>query len=588
MTFALVHGHTPPNPRGWQLDAEERFEAYTGPKGALFSVATGSGKTFLGHLFAVKRLLRGERVLWLADQKTLVNQPLACLAKWWPDLVSRAGIVMNSKNRPNAQIVYASKDTLKNDRRMTELLAAGPFSLVVCDECHRSVSNSWIKVIKAASSEHTRFVGLTATPHREDNRSLSDFWELIYSYSILDALNDDVLVPPYAAISTVPNLDLSDVGTSQGDYDVAGLGRALLRAHIVEHTVAAMAKPHHAEELPFREKSEILSMRGRRILVHTASIEQAKLTAEALSATGDWVARYVSGETPDAEVERLFGLFREGKVNVLCAAAKLSEGVDLPEADATVFAAPTRSWTRYIQRIGRGLRTNGDKRLCFVLDLVNCTKTHHLVSAPVLVDGDDCEESETGQHRFLEIEGSFEGRCCDCGHIIKCMKRLGGHLFKDGACKACGSPQCADSHDQHHHWVAWEDHQRKCVHCEMLIADPLAGMLNRKVPRKEPVNWQELDGMRRPSWAADLGKVGILFTVQHGDDKFRTFLYARETLQPLAPGVVDGRVTRMLTDDVARRATKYKGMFGGMEHHHATVRLVKISALAKRLKLMEA
>ena len=586
MTLALVHSHPTYKPRAWQVRAKEAFLAHRSDRGCLIVAATGGGKTAFGHYLAVDYLDRGERVLWIADQKTLVKQPFATLARWWPDLVAKAGIVMASRNEPGAQIVYASKDTLKNDKRMAELLEAGPFSLVVADECHKSVSPTWLKVLEAASHDQTRLLGLTATPHRDDTKNLSDMWELAFSYGILDALEDDVLVPPFAAVEKVPHLDLDGVRTTNGDYNTQDLGEALLKAHIVEHTVAAMAQSYVFEELPFRERKVFEGLRGRQVLVHTATKEQARLTAEALNKDG-WEARYVSGDTSDSDLERIFKLFEERRINVLLAAQKLSVGVDLPVADAEVFASPTRSWVLYVQRLGRGLRTNGTKKNCLVLDLVGCTRDHSIVSAPVLVDGTDCEKSDDGRHRYLPLEGSGEGKCQDCGKLIRCYKLGGGHDFKGGKCKACGMPQCEDSPDLQHHFVPSEGHKRRCVHCPLEIPDPLASLVDRAPSQKEPVNWQPIAGGERKCWAAAIGKIGVMFTVQHSEDAFRVFLYTRNELVPLSPGLVDGRMSRLLTDDIARRGTKVRGFYGGVEFKAAGIQHARMESLARRLNVWE-
>lgn len=583
MTLALVHNAAPFEPRRWQPEAREAFLSHTGPTGALVCVATGGGKTAFGHYLAVDFLDRGERVLWLADQKTLVRQPYTTLAKWWPDLVPKAGIVMNTRNGCDAQIVYASKDTLRNEKRMAELLEAGPFGLVVADECHRSVSKTWLKVINGARSEGTRLLGLTATPHREDTRSLSEMWQLVYSYSILDAIADKVLVPPYVAVDAIPGLDLSTVKQSNGDYDQGELGRAMLRAHIVEHTVASMRGMHTVERLPLRDHQKLVSLAGRQVLVHTASVEQARLTAEALTADG-WIARYASGETPETELERLFGLFAARKINVLVAANLLSTGVDLPIADATVFASPTRSWTLFVQRLGRGLRAYPGKEDCLVLDLVRCTKDHSIIAAPVLVDGDDCIEGSGGRHAWAVLD-SGEGRCLSCGKMVKCGRNGGAHDFKDGACRACGQIQCVNSPDKFHHFVPWTDHKRKCLHCAMEIPDPMAGMLDRSPPQREPVNWQEIAGGPTRAWAVVLEKVGTMYSVEKGEGRYRAFLYARQTLLPLHPGDVDGSMVRLLTDDVARRSEKYRGSYGGAEAAKARISHANAAYMAKKLNV---
>lgn len=601
-------------PRRHQLLAKQAFQAADlSRRGAMLVMATGTGKTATAHYIMADYLRAGKRVLWLAHQNRLVKQPLTeegALRKYFPEFLPLAGIVQGQEYQDHgAQLVYASMPTLSKPKRMDALLAGGAFALVVVDEAHHSVSAQYTKVLDAllrASEGQAHFLGLTATPDREDAKRLSDRWEIVYSYTITDALAERVLLPPYVALDKVPDLDLSKVG-GRKDYTAPDLERALLKAHIVEHTVASVKKTHLAEVLPFRDGTSYLTcdpaVGGG--IVFTATVEQAKLTAEALTADG-WRAEYIAGELitdevledgtkkrvpfPESLREALFSKFERSELDVLCNAQLITEGVDIPRAQWCVLARPTKSWSLYVQMVGRVLRPCGSQEKALVLDLVGCTKVHSIVAAPVLVDGVDCpaSESPTGEHRFVPIEGTGEGRCLDCGTTIRCYARLGGHRFVDGVCRGCGQKQCPDSPNDQHEWVPWDNGMRKCVCCGTEMLDQTRTMF--RPPRaREKIAWYKLN-VPGTVFAANLGRHGCLYMI--GDqqpDHWHPVWICNDRRYDLSPAPVHKLMTQALLEDVARRALKVNGAYGGSETGDAARRKVTDATyMAKLHKLVRS
>ena len=131
--------------RPYQEAAKAAYLAHAGPKGGMLVMATGTGKTATAHYIATDWFARGQRVVWLAHREELLKQPLKALHRWWPQY--SGGIVQAGKNNPGAQIVYASKDTLRNPKRMEEVLSYGYPDLLIVDECHHSPSPTYSKVI---------------------------------------------------------------------------------------------------------------------------------------------------------------------------------------------------------------------------------------------------------------------------------------------------------------------------------------------------------------------------------------------------------------------------------------------------------
>lgn len=551
-------------PRRPQALAASAWDNHDHRKGGLVVLPTGVGKTgFALWLALTRHYSKGERVLWLAHRKELVEQPLEALEKWWPEAAADAGIVKASRDEHDRDIVFASKDTLRQPLRLQRYLEHGVPGIVVVDEAHHSVSPSWIDLLSHFGS--ARKLGLTATPDREDSKSLGEHWELLYSYSLVEAIEDEYLTRPVWVDRQLPDMDLSAVG-GRKDYIAPELGRELLRQHIVEHTVAAFQEEVlHGIELPWRqERVSGPGLQGRQGLVFTATVEQAQVTAEALRKAG-MRARWVAGSQaqPEGTRSRIIKRFRQGRIDIICNAAALTEGTDLPMADYVVLARPTRSWTLLVQIVGRGLRLHKGQQYGWVVDLVGAMREQSLVSAAVLIGQTGCPENEGGEHVYLATADGG-GVCRNCDKEVACIKRKGSHLYKDGVCKACGAEQCPDSPFLMHHWVPWEDHQMACAFCDALIADPLRGLVNRKVRgEREDAAWKLLN---TPGvvYAVHMGDLGVLYNVQ-AEEGWQPFWLNGDSLepQPLAPKPVSGRYASMLCDDVLRRCDRIKGKRGG-------------------------
>lgn len=72
---------------------------------------------------------------------------------------------------------------------------------------------------------------------------------------------------------------------------------------------------------------------------------------------------------------------RNGKVTVM----GNTEGFDMPSISCVILAAPTKSGVVFSQRVGRGTRLFEGKTDCIILDLVDSTTRHNLITLPTLL-----------------------------------------------------------------------------------------------------------------------------------------------------------------------------------------------------------
>lgn len=419
--------------RGPQVEAIDAVRAAWkgGTTNALVVLPTGVGKTITALSVVAGAVAKGQRVLWLAHRQELLDQPMRAFRALWPDAARDAGIVQADRDEAHRQVVFGSIQTLRSDVRLARYLEKGPPNLAVIDEAHHSVANEWRKVLEALDAARAVVnkgpaykLGLTATPDRADGKTLAKLWTLVYACSIIRAIGEGHLVPPVYASETLPLLNLANVA-GEGDWDAEDLGEALMAAHVVEHTVGAIQK--HAA--------------GRRGIVFTATVAQARETSQALRDAGI-ESRFVCGETEDDERRRMLAGFQSGAIDWLCNAQVLTEGTDLPAADCIVMARPTRSKGLYTQCLGRGLRTNPStgKENCLVIDLVAASDEHGKmpITAPILLADLEREERAKSEDTRKQSGGKGEVKPWRKGKPPEASwVRIGG-LDRDAWAVDCG------------------------------------------------------------------------------------------------------------------------------------------------------
>lgn len=557
-------------PREWQIEAESAVSAFwdIAPSGIeawdtgqcpMVVAGPGSGKTLFALKLAADRVADGGRVAWLAHRRELLDQPLAALRKFWPDV--RGGIVQGGRDKTDGRVVFASVDTLRNDSRRERILEHGPISLIVVDEAHRSMSPTHQTAITGLISEHTKVIALTATPDRMDGADLGKHWQIVYDYPIDRSIADGVTVPPYAVHVPI-DFDLDDVDVDDDD----ALGDALLEQGIVPATVAAMQTIHAAESLVPGDwpATKLLDPNGRTALVFTASVKQARMTAEALTEAGI-ESRYLSGETPEKRRAQLVQALRDGRIRVICNAMVLTEGTDIPRVSMSVVARPMKSWTLFVQSVTRSGRTFPGKADNLIVDLSGSSQIHNMTAAPVLIGGSPCPVSPNGIHDFeAEDAPSTKGRCRHCGKTVACHVLAGAHDYgPDNTCKGCGRKQCEPSPTGAHTYVPVEGAIRACINCGVEVADPHAGLLNGP-PDVEPVEaeWLRVPGLVPESYALDTEDVGMVLVVGNREEDQFTMYWLKKgspKVRRIGPETMPGSQVRAWANDIARRAKRFTG-----------------------------
>lgn len=610
--------------RPYQLAAVAKLREHPpGGKGALAVLCVGAGKTLTALTLCAEVLEAGGRVVWLAHRDELVSQPYNDMVRYWPKHGLAAGVVKATRDAVDARMVFASIQTLARPKRLAALLKWGAFDLVILDEAHHDTTPSYRAVLDGLRGPTTRLVGLTATPDREDGAPIGDFWEIVYTYDLLDAIPAGWLVEPFVYRYRMPELD-TVLASSGGrlDHDDEVQGAQLLRSHVVDHTVRVCSEACTAERLPWRDGSAFFEPRALQGIVFTATVEQAQLTASALCQAGIRARSLSALSSPD-ERALVLRSYRRGEIRVLCNANLLTEGTDLPCTGFVVYARATRSRPLYVQILGRSVRLHDPdwqpawglcnrldpryhgKPRALVIDLTGCTEEHSIIAAPVLVDG-ACDHVGPGGEGYVpgtswrKVEG--KARCDRCENTRPCFASLlaggdGQHAYPSKGrpvCRHCGREQCPGSPAQddsgadlpsagRHVWSGPDsDHKHRCIYCPAEYTDPLASVYSG--PRRDAaatdtrfVSGDEGEddahdyGLVRldldvETWAVDLDAHGVLFLAgsRAGAGSWAVWWLAASADAPRALGAAyDTRrawaVARDLIRQMARRRQDFRG-----------------------------
>jgi len=335
--------HTTIRLRGYQADAVKAvFQAWIARemKRPAVVLPTGAGKTILFSAVIEEYLAwtGGQyRVLVLAHRDELIGQALDKIRQVAPTL--RTGKVKADDDDVAAQVVVASVQTLSRPARLRRLADAPgpPVGLIITDECHHSISKSYIDVY--AAFPDALHLGVTATLARGDGVGLGKVWEdVVYQRGILDLVAEGYLVDVRGQAIDL-GIDLSGVKRTAGDYAAGALGDALEQAHGPE--LAARAIHEHAAD--------------RRPLAFTPTVGTAHTLSRELGKKGITTG-VVSGATPREERLRTYADVQAGRLQGLVNCQVLTEGFDLPLLDVCAVVRPTRSLTLWTQMVGRVLR----------------------------------------------------------------------------------------------------------------------------------------------------------------------------------------------------------------------------------------
>lgn len=339
--------------RPYQQDVKDKiFTLWKSEKNVMLQMPTGAGKTIL-FSSVINDIIKvpDSKILIIAHRKELLEQISSHLSKY---NIEHGIISSNRKRCLEKRVQVASIQTLthKNNEEITKSFVP---NFIVIDEAHHTLAKTYDQLWKLYPLSWK--LGVTATPCRINGAPFTNhFSELISSLSVKELIEKGFL-SDYTFYTENPDSDLFKAilsikkKSSTGDYRI----NDLLQNLNVER---------HVKKLVLSYSTYANGLKG---IVYCISIEHAHNICEAYKNIGV-VAEYIDSKTPKTEREQIVQDFKDGKIQVLVNVDIFSEGFDCPDVEFIQMARPTWSLSKYMQQVGRGLRTSPGKDKTIILD----------------------------------------------------------------------------------------------------------------------------------------------------------------------------------------------------------------------------
>jgi DNA excision repair protein ERCC-3 len=323
--------------RSYQKASVQVFHAGGSVKGGsgVVVLPCGAGKTVVGLAAMVE----------LAKSTLILTTSVTALRQWRRELVERTSLTeeqvgeYSGEEKIVAPVTVATYQILTHrrskDKPFThfELFRKRNWGLIIYDEVHLLPAPVF-RIL--ADIQGRRRLGLTATLVREDGREDEVF-------SLIGPKKYDV---PWRELEQQGFIAAASCVEVRVSPD-ADLRRQYYAASDREAFVLAATNP--AKDAVVGELLE--RHRGERILVIGHYLSQLRQVAANLDLP------VLTGSTPQAERERLYGMFRDGELPVLVVSKVANFAVDLPAASVAIQISGTfGSRQEEAQRLGRILR----------------------------------------------------------------------------------------------------------------------------------------------------------------------------------------------------------------------------------------
>jgi superfamily II DNA or RNA helicase len=332
---------------------EEVRGAYKRVRRVLMVLPTGGGKTVIFAYITEGAAQKGNRICIVAHREEIVDQISTAL----DEMGVRHGRIQAGHTMTDDPVQVAMIQTLARRHNRFQ-----PPDLIVIDECHHAVANSYANV--TALCPEARILGVTATPERLDGKGLwPQFDELVIGATPGELMAAGFLAG-YEYLAPPSRVNLAGIRTIAGDFDQAALAEAVDRVVITGDAVEHYRRHLHP----------------RTALVFAIRVDHAEHIAAQFREAG-FRAASVDGSMDKAERRRRVRGIGNGELDVLVSCMLLGEGLDVPSVGGVILLRPTQSLSMHLQQIGRALRPKADGAKAIILDHVGNVRRHGLPDA---------------------------------------------------------------------------------------------------------------------------------------------------------------------------------------------------------------
>lgn len=380
-----------------QLIDDVGYEYSEGRRRVCAVAPCGAGKTIMTAWMARGTVLSGRRAIFMVHRQELIEQTSATFTAMG---IRHGLIAAGAAKEYDLPVQIASVQTLIH--RLSQVQAP---DLLICDECHHIVANTYRKIVDQFSSSYV--LGVTATPERIGGQGLGEIFQSL------------VLGPSAADLIAVGNLTPYDYYAPPTKFDPAA-AHVRFGEYVKNDLLSQMDDADVIGDIVKNYKN---LADGKRAICYCINRAHSEHVAASFRAAGI-PAMHIDGETHKAVRARAIEDFRTGRLQILCNAELLGEGFDVPAMEAVILARPTASLTLYIQQSMRPLRPdpNNPEKRAVIIDHVGNVFRHGMPDE----EREWSLETKKRKPRATAIKVCpacytavpSTARMCPCGHVF--------------------------------------------------------------------------------------------------------------------------------------------------------------------------
>lgn len=320
-----------PELRYYQTEAVETFLER---KKGILEIGTGGGKTLIATRVIYEL---GCSAVFIANGEDSLHQIASAIEK------CIGGVKVfkcSGKNKlKEERLKDADKFVLVSTHKMVrKFQIVNEVPLLIVDECHHLGAKDVYKTVSSIPAYYR--LGLSASPFREDNRDMwihAQLGEILYSKPVAQLADENYLLKPVVHFcyydSDVEYSTERYTGAYQGDYWNFIVNNRMRNELIVK----------------------IATDKKRFVLIIVDRIEHGEILLDMLKAS-EWDGEVLFAQGDSSKEVRKKAL-EPADAKVVIATTIFDEAVDAPAIDAVILAAGGKAQGRFMQRVGRVLRT---------------------------------------------------------------------------------------------------------------------------------------------------------------------------------------------------------------------------------------
>ncbi|PNM24260.1 ATP-dependent helicase [Yersinia enterocolitica] len=359
---------------------------------------TGSGKTGLAAFIADGFVSRGMRVLFVAPFTVLINQTSRRFVEYGLPEDEISFIWRNHPSYdPALKIQIASADTLIR-REFPDNI-----DLLIIDEAHLRRKQILIEINRLVTETNVKVIGLSGTPF---SPFLGNYYSRLIKPTTIgeliqrgDLSGYEFYAPGKPDLKGVKTTVSAEFGS---DYNETQLAEIMCGADLVGDIVDNWLQ--NGRDLP----TVAFCVNVAHANYVTIQFNKVGINAEVMVA-----------ETPHEERQLIIHRFEMGATKIIVSVGVLVAGFD-SDVRCVIYARPTKSEIRWLQSLGRGLRTAQGKESCLIFDH---SGTVHRLGFPDSIEYNELPSKSDGMKDSASREAEertekLPKECTEC-HFMK-------------------------------------------------------------------------------------------------------------------------------------------------------------------------